>query len=382
VRAQHRIGRVLSALVVVATCAAALVAAPAHAAFRCDSSSTLTLLGVDTGTSRALYAVPQTDGGPRWLLEADFASGKARAWPSPEGAAPFGESTGPGAAIAGTRCGAKCLQVVRFRDGAWQPLGEPLLSPESATLHLAWDRGGAPWVVLHALAGSSISATAYRLEGGDWVSKGALSVRAVGNPGAAPAPPGEDGVTTGDGLFTATGKPRRFVQALPKLAGAEHGQLVWLGGKSALHLGGDGLLRTTADGGTTWEPLHWQPLTLGQGALAWRPGQDYRIELPDGERTAPAAAIWNDRRVPEKGQLFLAAAGASAGEWRLLVSTPDGILTEGGERIPYGSVLRFGGERWVLLTGCVSRQGGASLAIRRVADGKLGAPELLKIAVP
>jgi hypothetical protein len=211
-------------------------------------------------------------------------------------------------------------------------------------------------VILHALAGSSTSATAYRLEDGDWVSKGALSVRAVGNPGAAPAPAGEDGVTSGDGLFTAAGKPRRFVQALPKLAGAEHGQLVWLGGKSALHLGGDGLLRATADAGATWEPLHWQPLTLGQGALAWRPGQDYRIEWPDGERTAPAAAIWNDRRVPEKGQLFLATAGAAAGEWRLLLATPDGILTEGGERIPYGSVIRFGGERWVLLTGCVSRQ--------------------------
>ena len=364
-----------------AALAAALLAAPAQGAFRCDSTSTLTLLGVDTAASRALYVLPQSGGVPGWLIEADFAGGKARAWPSAAGVAPFGESTGPGAVLAGTRCGAKCLQVARFRDGAWYRLGEPLLAPESATLHLAWDRGGAPWVVLHALAGSSISATAYRLEGGDWVSKGALSVRAVSNPGAAPAPPGEDGVTTGDGLFTAAGKPRRFVQALPKLAGAEHGQLVWLGGKAALHLGGDGLLRTSADAGATWEPLHWQPLTPGQGALAWRPGQDYRIELPDGERTSPAAAIWNDRRVPEKGQLVLATA-AAAGPWRLLVSTPEGILTEGGERIPYSSVIRFGGERWVLLTGCVSRQGGASLAIRRVADGKLGAPELLKIAVP
>ncbi|HEV8238551.1 MAG TPA: hypothetical protein VGS57_04205 [Thermoanaerobaculia bacterium] len=361
--------------------AAALAAEPAIAAFRCDSTTTLTLLGVDTGASRALYALAQSDGSAGWLLEADFPAGKARVWPAPNGAAPFGESTGPGAVLAGTRCGPKCLQIVRFRDGGWQPLGEPLLATESATLHLAWDRAGAPWVVLHALAGSSVSATAYRLEGGDWVSKGALSVRAVGNPGAVPAPVGEEGVTSGDGVFSAGGKPRRFVQALPKLAGAEHGQLVWLGGKAALHLGGDGLLRTTADGGATWEPLHWQPLSPGQGALAWRPGQDYRIELPDGERTAPAAAIWNDRRVVDKGQLFLATA-ATAADWRLLLSTPDGILTEGGERLPYSSVLRFGGERWVLLTGCVARQGGASLAIRRVAGGKLGAPELLKIAVP
>ncbi|HXT21810.1 MAG TPA: hypothetical protein VN923_13750, partial [Thermoanaerobaculia bacterium] len=134
-------------------------------------------------------------------------------------------------------------------------------------------------------------------------------------------------------------------------------------------------------GGATWEPLHWQPLSPGQGALAWRPGRDYRIELPDGERSGPAAAIWNDRRVPEKGQLFLAVS-SPAGEWRQLLATPEGILTEGGERIPYGSVLRFAGERWTLLTGCVARQGGASLAIRRLADGKLGPPELLPISLP
>ena len=127
--------------------------------------------------------------------------------------------------------------------------------------------------------------------------------------------------------------------------------------------------------------MHWQPLSPGQGALAWRPGHDYCIELPDGERAAPAAAIWNDRRVPEKAQLFLAAA-APAGDWRLLVSTADGILTQAGERLPYNHVLRFSGERWVLVTGCVARQGGAALAIRRFADGKLGAPELLPISAP
>ena len=77
--------------------------------------------------------------------------GAVRAWPAPAGAATFGGSTGPGAVLAGVRCGPKCLQVVRFRDGAWQRLGEPLLASETATLHLAWDRGGAPWVVLHAL---------------------------------------------------------------------------------------------------------------------------------------------------------------------------------------------------------------------------------------
>jgi len=360
--------------------AGALAAARGEADLHCDSTTTLTLLGVDTKASRALYAVAQS-AGAGWLLEADLAGGAARAWPAPAGVAAFGESTGPGGLLAGVRCGEKCLQVAKFRDGAWYRLGEPLLASDTATLHLAWDRAGAPWAVLHALAGGAVNATAYRLEGKDWVSKGAMSVRAVGNPGASPAPVGEEGVSSGDGVFTATGKPRRFVEVLPKIAGAEHGQLVWLGGKAALHLGSDGLLRATADGGTSWQPLHWQPLSPGQGALAWRPGKDYRIELPDGERTGPAAAIWNARRVEGKGQLFLALS-SPAGEWRQLLATPEGILTQGGERLPYSSVLRFAGEKWALVTGCVSRQGGASLAIRRVADGKLGAPELLPIVVP
>jgi hypothetical protein len=359
-----------------------LAVPPARAAFRCDSTTTLTLLGVDTQAKRALFAL-SPGGGAGWLLEADLAAGAARAWPSPDGPAPFGASTGPGAVLAASRCGAKCLQVLRFEDGAWQRVGEPLLAPERATVHLAWDRAGAPWVVLHALAGSGLNATAYRFEGGDWTSKGAAAVRAVGTPGAAPAPAGESGITSGDVVFAAAGKPRRFVQSLPKLAAADHGQLVWLGGKAALHLGMDGLLRTTADGGAAWEPLHWQPLSPGEGALAWRPGKDYRIELPDGERASPAAAIWNDRRAAEKEQLFLATQEPQEpSRWRVLATTPDGILTQGGERLPYGQVLRFGGESWTLLTGCVSRQGGASLAIRRVAGGKLGAPELLPIAVP
>jgi hypothetical protein len=378
VRHQHR-HAAFTLLVLSGALAGLFAVTPASAAFRCDSATTLTLLGVDTQARRALFALSPA-GGAAWLLEGDFAAGAARAWPAPDGPAPFGNSTGPGAVLAASRCGEKCLQVVRFDDGVWHRLGEPLLASESATVHLAWDRAGAPWVVLHALGGTGINATAYRLEGGDWASKGAAAVRAVGTPGAAAAPAGEEGIASGDAVFAPAGKPRRFVQSLPKLAGADHGQLVWLGGKAALHLGLDGLLRTTADGGASWEPLHWQPLTPGEGALAWRPGKDYRIELPDGERASPAAAVWNDRRAPEKEQLFLATQ--EAGGWRTVLATPDGILTQGGERIPYSQVLRFPGEAWTLLTGCVSRQGGAALAIRRVAGGKLGAPELLPISTP
>ena len=108
--------------------------------------------------------------------------------------------------------------------------------------------------------------------------------------------------------------------------------------------------------------MHWQPMSPGQGALAWRPGVDYWIELPDGERTAPLAAVWNDRRSAE-AQLFFAVQDAAGGAWRVEVKTPQGILTKAGERLPYNHVFRFAGDRWAMVTGCVARQDGADLAI-------------------
>jgi hypothetical protein len=381
------VGRALPRFVAVCGLLAS-AAAPLHAAFRCDSNTALTPIGVDTQAQHVLFALPPRSGaaGPeRWVLDVDLARGVARASlpvTGESGEAPFAGSTGPGPVLAAVRCGAKCLQVVRFRDGAWHRLGEPLLASDASTVHLTWDRAGAAWAVLHAIDKSGgVAATAYRLDGADWASKGAALVRAVGNPGAAPAPAGEQGITSGDVVFASAGKPRRFVSALPKLVGAASGQLVWLGGGSAVHLGSDGLLRTTADGGTSWQAVHWQPMTPGQGALAFRPGVDYWIELPDGERTAPLAAVWNDRRSAE-GQLFFAVQDAAAGPWRVEVTTPQGILTKAGERLPYNHVFRFAGDRWALVTGCVARQDGADLAIRRVADGKLGPPELLRISSP
>jgi hypothetical protein len=90
--------------------------------------------------------------------------------------------------------------------------------------------------------------------------------------------------------------------------------------------------------------------------------------------------VWTDRRVADDEKLLIGAQ--VDGAWRVLVRTPPGILTEDGERLPYNHLFRFDGERWALVTGCVARQGGASLAIRRFADGKLGNPELLKVELP
>lgn len=368
----------------VLTLAALAASSSAHGAFRCDSTTALTLVGLDTQAERALFALPQTVGEAGWLIEADFRAGAAGAWPEAHPAARFGGSIGPGAVLAATRCGDHCLQVVRFRDGAWQPLGEPLLASDATTLHLTWDREGAPWAVMHAVSGeraaAKVTASGYRLQGSDWDSRGATEVHAVGSPGAVPAPPGEEGVVSGDASFTAAGKPRRWLAGLPGIPDAASGQILWLGGNGALHVGSDGKLRRTADGGATWQELRWQPWSGGEGDLAWRAGRDYWIELPDGERAPPPAAIWTDRRVPDKAQLFL--AGETRGGWGTLLGTPQGILTEGGGRLPYDHVFRFGGERWVLATGCVARQGGAALAIRRFAGGKLGDPDLVPIQLP
>jgi hypothetical protein len=368
-------------LVCLFVAAAGAAAAPLAAALHCDSTTALTVVGIDTRGERVVFAIPGEGDGPAWLVEADFAGRAARAWPDPREARRFAGSNGPGAVLAATRCGAKCLQVVRFGEGAWKPLGEPLLASEATTVHLTWDRAGAAWLVLHAFAGGgAASATAYRLEGGDWVSKGGQSVHAVGNPGAGPAPPGEEGITSGDSQFSAAAKPRRWLDALPQGTRSAGGQLVWLGGKAAAYLGTDGTLSTTADGGTTWQPPRWQPWSRGEGDLAWRAGRDYSFELPDGERADPFGALWNDRHVTDKPMLYLAARSAE-GSWRSLAATPPGILTEAGDRLGYNHILRFAGERWVLATGCVARQGGAALAFRRYANGTLGAPELLRVAV-
>jgi hypothetical protein len=370
-----------------AACSLAVLAAPlAAATLRCDSATALTLLGVDTRAQRALFAVPARGGASGWLIEADFGAGAATAWPEAVSAGRFGGSTGPGPVLAGSRCGERCLQVIAFREGSWRPVGEPLLASATASVQGAWDRSGAAWLVLQSLGPRSsrregeglVSATAYRLESGDWRSKGALAVHGIGSPAVYAAPPGEEGVVCGDGQFTPGGKPRRWLDAPPRDAGS--GELLWLGGGTAVHLGGDGVLRSTRDGGARWEPLRWQPFSAGEGDLAWRPGREYWIELPEGERQPPLVAVWNDRRVSSRPRLHLAQQLEDA-SWRaLVVEVPQGLLTEGGERLPFNHILRFG-DRLALVTGCVSRAEGPALALRPLEGGKLLEPRLIPVRV-
>ena len=372
----------LSALLALST--TTLEPARLAAALRCDSRTALTLIGLDTRSERALFAVAARGGEP-WLLEADLRAGAASAWVEQGAPGRFGGSTGPGPVLAARRCGDRCLQPVAFREGAWRPLGEPLLASATASAQGTWDRQGGAWVVLQSLAdsdtaaGRRITATAYRLEDGDWRSKGALAVRGAGSAVVQPAPAGEEGIVCGDGQFLASGRPRHWIEALPP--GVTAGELLWLGGREAMHLGEDGMLRSTRDGGARWDELRWQPWSRGEGDLAWKPGRDFWVELPEGERGAPLMAVWNDERVPSRPRLHFAQRGED-GSWRALVlEAPQGLLVEGGERLPYNHILRVG-DRLVLVTGCIARAKAPALAVRPLEGGRLLDPKLLPVTLP
>ena len=92
-------------------------------------------------------------------------------------------------------------------------------------------------------------------------------------------------------------------------------------------------------------------------------------------------AVWNDRRVPTRAKLYLAQREPS-GSWRLLLETPQGLLTDSGERLPYNHLFRFAADRWVLVTGCVSRREGAAIAMRPVAGSRLQPPTIVPVKAP
>jgi hypothetical protein len=183
-------------------------------------------------------------------------------------------------------------------------------------------------------------------------------------------------VVAGDGQFLAVGEPRRWLKGnAPPLPG----ELFWLGGERAVYLGTDRLLRQTADGGRRWEPVRWQPpgSAVAAAGSAVQGGREVWIELPEGDRRSPLLAVWNDQRDAGAPRLIFTRRGV-AGDWRVLADTAQGLLTEGGERLPYNHLLRLG-DRLVLVTGCVRRAAGAALVVRILADGPLGGPRLVAV---
>ncbi len=163
-----RIAAVLGLAAVVGGAGAATAPAeppPAPAAATraiCDSTTALTVIGMDTEAGRVLIAVAAPGGGTgSWIVVLDSAGAagttgagtegaaggsvvrEAHAWPEQPGGR-VGGSVGPGPVLALQPCGANCLQPVRFDGGHWQPLGEPLNLPSASTAAATYDSSGAP----------------------------------------------------------------------------------------------------------------------------------------------------------------------------------------------------------------------------------------------
>lgn len=366
--ARLRSGFAAAALAVLAPLLAP--ASPALAAGAlCDGTTALTLIGMDTASGRTLFSVPPlTEGSPAWIVELDAAGREARAWRDiPKGR--FGGSVGPGPIIAAAPCGDRCIQPVRWTGGAWEPLGETLAVPVAATVTPTYDATGVPWVLLHGATGSSgrSKAWAFRLENREWRNRGSLTVTAVGQPQALPAPQRKDGVLTGTGLFSVSGPPELWVTGVPTLPAERRGQLIALTGTSAAYVSGDGVVYLSDDSGKSWRRSTWTPWGATDATGIWRQGKDYWVDLPFGDHQGSLRLAWFDRRNPKAETIVLSRLGRN-GQWVRLAEAPGQVSTKSGEILPVSQILVPGGNTWLLLSGCAATAGGSGLVLR-VFDG-------------
>ena len=364
----------------------------------CDSTTALTVVGMDTEAGRVLIAVAGPGGGPgSWIVALDIAGApagaategaaggsalrEAHAWPEQPGGR-FGGSVGPGPVLALQPCGANCLQPVRFGDGHWQPLGEPMNLPSASTAAATYDSSGAPWLVAHTAANQEglVQALAFRYEGSQWKSHGSLAVTAVGQPQAVPAPQRRDGVITGTGLFSASGPPSTWVQGLPGVAPARRGQLLAVTGTEAAYLTGDGVAYLSADSGKTWRRSTWTPWGGGDTTGMWRQGMDYSIDLPFGDRRGPLHLVWFDRRTATAERVVLTRLGAGA-TWTELAAAPTDVTTRSGEHLPVAQVLIPRPDTWILLSACAATATGSGLVLRTLEKGQLSDPRFVPIVL-
>ena len=344
----------------------------------CDSSSELTVIGMDTASGLMLFALAGTGAGTGaaagggWVVGIDGAGREAHAYPERSGNR-FGGSVGPGAIVAVEPCGPECLQPVRWHDDSWQPLGDSLTVPSGSTLAATYDESGAPWLVAHA-AGTrdgEYKAWSFRYEGRQWKSHGSLTVAAVGQPQAVPAPQASDGVTSGTGLFTAGGPPTTWVQGLPGVTPDRRGQLLALPDSGAAYLSSDGVAYLSADAGKTWRRSTWTPWGGGGDTTGiWRQGKDYGIDLPYGDHRGALQLVWYDRRSAAAEHVLLTRLGPGA-TWAALGQAPADVTTRSGEHLPVTQVLVPRPDTWILLSGCAATATGSGLVLRSFDHGQL-----------
>lgn len=363
----------LPALALAGACA---LAAPAAAATACGPDSVLTLVGLDTSDGAALFALRAPDAA--WLLEVRPGADTA-ALHRDDGAARQGASVGPGLPLAVTRCGADCLQPLVWKAGSWQALGEALTAPAAATVHGTWDRGGAPWLVLHTLGppAPQVRAAAFRFDGREWQPRGALTVSDFGVAGAVPVPDRADAVASGTGLFAAGEPAGSWLHGLPELPRERRGVVYPTGGQSALYLAADGVAYATRDQGRTWARPLWTP--WGEtAAQAWKPGEDYQVEAPLGAPRLPFALAWLDRRAGGEATFALTETRAD-GVWKVLARLPETLAT-GGRRLPIAHLLADDAGHWSLVAGCVEQRGRPAVLLRRFFYGRLQSPRLVPVS--
>jgi hypothetical protein len=353
----------------------------------CGSTNPLTLVGIDTTSGSMLFSAPAVGQGDPWLVELSGDGSRARVLPD-SGKGRFGGSVGPGPVLAASPCGETCLQPVSWTGSAWRPVGGPLRVPTATTISSTYDRTGTAWFLVQfpAKEDGSIRVEAFRLKGQDWESRGALTVTAVGQPAALPAPQRKDGVLVGTGLFSTSGRPEAWVAGIPSLPAARRGQLIALTGTAAAYLSADGVVYLSDNSGKTWRRSTWTPWggpEGGEGTVGiWRQGSDWWVDLPYGDHEGALKLAWFDRRVPAEEKILLTRLNQK-GQWVRLSEARSEVNTR-SESLPLSQIMVPRADTWVLLTGCVSigsakGASASSLVLRVFRDGKLSDAKLVKL---
>lgn len=348
----------------------------------CDANSALTPVGVDTSQGRILLAAPARGEGRGAIVEWTLGAPAASAYADPGGGW-FGGSVGPGEVLAARPCGAGCVQPVRWEQGTWQPLGEPVAVPGQVTVGATWDLAGAPWLVVQGPAPEArpgeLRAWAFRREGKEWRDRGHLNVAAVGELQAVPDPEAKDAILSGTGRFSAQGPPRTWTQALPAVREDQQGQVVALGGDQAAYLGANGAVYLSADAGKTWRRSTWTPWGTGTAGL-WRQGSDFWVDLPLGDRRGPLLLAWFDRRIANEEKILLTRYNANGSAVSLAEDKSD--VTTRNDRLPLSHLISPQPGTWLLLSGCVHTAGGSGLVVRTFQNGTLSAARIVPIQAP